>query len=96
LRLRTFTNPSPLSVTVIVGVVTGFFARVAASKVVLSEPRKGANDELQRLSQVMSRHCEQHGIEVAGALQVVFAVRNDADLGELNHDARLPKSSPPF
>jgi hypothetical protein len=59
---------------------------VASRKVVLPEPRESANDELQRLSQVMSRHWEQHRIELAGALQGVFAARNDADLGEFNHD----------
>jgi hypothetical protein len=50
------------------------------------EPRK-----LKRLSQVMSCHREQHRIELAHTLQVVFAARPHADLSSFNRGKILPE-----
>ena len=61
----------------------------AAPTVVPIEPGKGSVNELQRLSQVMSRHCEQYRIELARALQVPCAAGHNADLSAFNHDTPL-------
>jgi hypothetical protein len=50
------------------------------------KPGKRAENDLQRLSQVMSRHCKQDFIELARARQVLLTSRCRLALCEVNHD----------